>query len=76
MCTTGCTGHPLYNPMFSFTSSQVTGKGWGITYADGSGVKAQQYRDTVGVGGISVKNMTFAAVTSESGHMTSADGIL
>ncbi|KAL1950396.1 hypothetical protein VTO73DRAFT_5520 [Trametes versicolor] len=71
-----CGSHALYDPSASSSGSKQNGT-FSIQYGDGSTTSGLPYTDTVTVGGITVTNQVFAAVTNESAQFTSdpADGV-
>jgi cathepsin D len=52
-CDSTCTGHTLYDPNLSSTSSDV-GESFDIQHGDDSTVSGEQYRDTVSIAGYQV----------------------
>ncbi|KAH8986114.1 acid protease [Lactarius akahatsu] len=78
-CDSTCSGHTLYHPSKSSTSSDV-GKTFKLRYTDGSAVSGEQYTDTVTVAGYKASQQRLGAATTYfSGFQSDrfpADGIL
>lgn len=66
LSTSSQSGHDIYNPSKSTTSSKKTGYTWSITYGDGSGAKGNVYADKVVVGGVTATSQAVEAATSIS----------
>ncbi|KAI9444480.1 acid protease [Lactarius indigo] len=78
-CDSSCSGHTLYNPKSSSTSSDVR-QTFELQYADGSTVSGEQYTDTVTLAGYKATRQTLGAATTFSSEFQSdqfpADGVL
>jgi len=78
-CSESCSGHTVYDPSSSSTSSDV-GQTFTLTYGDGSSVKGEQYTDTVGIAGLTAKSQTLGAASQYSSSFSSdnfpADGLM
>ncbi|KAH9951511.1 acid protease [Amylocystis lapponica] len=72
-----CEGKDLYDPLQSRTSVSQPGT-FSTEYGGGSPVSGPIYSDTVKIGGVTVTNQTFSAVTSLSSQFEGSpqDGIL
>ncbi|MCJ1472237.1 Type I transmembrane sorting receptor [Lambiella insularis] len=72
-------GHNLYNPAKSSTSSVDSGATWSISYGDGSSSSGDVYFDTVSVGASTVTSMAVEAAKTVSSSFvsdTDIDGLL
>ncbi|KAH8997788.1 acid protease [Lactarius hatsudake] len=78
-CDSTCSGHTLYNPESSSTSSDV-GQPFSLQYGDGSTVSGEQYTDTVTLAGFKATLQRLGAATTYSSGFQSdqfpADGLL
>ncbi|KAH9166889.1 acid protease [Lactarius sanguifluus] len=78
-CDSTCSGHKLYDPSASSTSSDV-GEPFSHQYGDGSAVSGEQYNDTVTLAGYTATAQRLGAATNYStGFQSSqfpADGLL
>ncbi|KAH9041267.1 acid protease [Lactarius pseudohatsudake] len=79
-CDSTCSGHTLYNPESSSTSSDI-GQPFFLQYGDGSStVSGEQYADTVTLAGFKATRQTFGAATTYSRAFESdrfpVDGLL
>ncbi|KAH9030179.1 acid protease [Lactarius hengduanensis] len=78
-CDLTCSGHTLYNPKSSSTSSDV-GQSFELQYGDGSTVSGEQYTDTVTLAGFEATRQRLGAATTYSSGFESdqfpADGLL
>lgn len=71
-CTSSsCSGHKLYDPSASSTSSDL-GKTFSLTYGDGSTVSGEQYTETVAVAGLTATTQTFGVASSYSAGLASS----
>ena len=62
-----CKSAGSYSPASSRTSQNLNTR-FDIKYGDGSYAKGKLYKDTVGIGGVSVRDQLFANVWSTSAH--------
>ena len=62
-----CKSAGSYSPASSRTSQNLNTR-FDIKYGDGSYAKGKLYKDTVGIGGVSVRDQLFANVRSTSAH--------
>ena len=62
-----CKNNGSYSPAASSTSQNLNTP-FEIKYADGSVAQGNLYQDTVGIGGVSVRDQLFANVRSTSAH--------
>ncbi|KAI0126914.1 eukaryotic aspartyl protease [Xylariales sp. AK1849] len=72
-------GQTIYNIKQSSTAQQMTGASWSISYGDGSSSGGSVFKDTVSVGGITVKSQAVEAAQNVSSSFTqraSTDGLL
>ncbi|KKA30325.1 hypothetical protein TD95_005077 [Thielaviopsis punctulata] len=72
-------GHSVYNPSRSSSSSLMSGESWSISYGDGSSSSGVVYSDIVSVGGLAVKGQAVEAATkisSEFSSETDLDGLM
>ncbi|KAH9019320.1 acid protease [Lactarius deliciosus] len=78
-CGWTCSGHTLYHPSRSSTSSDV-GQTFRLLYTDGSAVSGEQYTDTVTIAGYEASQQRLGAATTYSSGFQSdqfpADGVL
>ncbi|KAH8986124.1 acid protease [Lactarius akahatsu] len=78
-CDSSCSGHTLYDPESSSTSSDV-GQSFKLQYTDGSAVSGEQYTDTVTIAGFKATGQRLGAATTYSSGFQSngfpADGLL
>ncbi|KAI0826810.1 acid protease [Trametes gibbosa] len=72
-----CSNHALYDPVKSSTSAKQNGS-FEIHYGDGSHTTGTPFSDTVTIGGVTVQEQFFAAVTTESPEFATdpSDGVL
>lgn len=63
-------GHSVYTPASSSTSSKLSGYSWDISYGDGSGASGTVYTDVVSIGGISFASQAVEAATTISTEFT------
>ncbi|KAK4695443.1 aspergillopepsin I, partial [Lecanoromycetidae sp. Uapishka_2] len=73
------TGHSIYTPSGSTSSSIESGETWSISYGDGSGASGNIYADTVKVGAVTVTSQAVECATSISSQFvsdTDSDGLL
>jgi hypothetical protein len=63
-------GHSVYNPSSSSTSSKLSGYSWDISYGDGSGASGTVYTDVVNIGGVSFAKQAVEAATTISTAFT------
>ncbi|KAH8997777.1 acid protease [Lactarius hatsudake] len=62
-CDSSCSGHTLYDPQSSSTSSEV-GQLFELEYVDGSIVRGEQYTDTVTLAGFTATRQRLGAATT------------
>ncbi|KAI0032971.1 acid protease [Vararia minispora EC-137] len=78
-CDASCSGHTIYNPSTSSTSSDV-GRTFSLAFGDNSTVSGELYTDTVSVAGLIATGQTLGAATTYSaGFQISqfpADGLM
>ncbi|KAI9444474.1 acid protease [Lactarius indigo] len=78
-CGSSCSGHNLYNPKSSSTSSDFR-QPFSLQYGDGSTVSGEQYIDTVTLAGFKATGQRLGAATTYSSGFQSdqfpADGLL
>ncbi|KAH9041264.1 acid protease [Lactarius pseudohatsudake] len=78
-CDSTCSGHKLYDPSSSFTSSDTKQK-FALEYGDGSTVSGEQYTDTVTLAGFKATRQRLGAATTYSSGFQSdefpPDGLL
>jgi cathepsin D len=78
-CDSTCSGHTLYDPSASSTSSDI-GATFSLQYGDGSTVSGDQFVDTVTIAGLTATNQTLGAATQYSQGFESsnfpADGLM
>jgi cathepsin D len=78
-CDSTCSGHTLYNPSASSTSSDL-GTTFSLSYGDGSTVSGEQYTDTVAIAGLTATSQTLGSATQYSSGFESsnfpADGLM
>jgi cathepsin D len=78
-CDSTCSGHTLYDPSASSTSSDV-GSTFSLSYGDGSTVSGEQYTDTVSIQGLTATKQTLGAAKQYSSGFESsnfpADGLM
>jgi len=78
-CDSTCSGHTLYNPSASSTSTDL-GTTFTLSYGDGSTVSGEQYTDTVAVAGLTATEQTLGAASQYSSGFESsnfpADGLM
>ncbi|KAH9166029.1 acid protease [Lactarius sanguifluus] len=78
-CDSTCSGHTLYHPSRSSTSSDV-GQTFKLRYGYGLTVSGEQYTDTVTIAGYEATQQTLGAATTYSSGFQSdqfpADGVL
>jgi aspergillopepsin I len=63
-------GHSVYNPAKSSTSSKLSGYTWDISYGDGSGASGDVYTDVVNIGGVSYSAQAVEAANELSAEFT------
>jgi cathepsin D len=71
-CDSTCSGHTLYDPSASSTSSDV-GTNFTLSYGDGSTVSGEQYTDTVTIAGLTATQQTLGAASQYSSGFESAN---
>ncbi|EIW85581.1 acid protease [Coniophora puteana RWD-64-598 SS2] len=71
-CRSSCAGHNLYIANKSSTSVYVD-ESFNLTYADGSYVTGDQYRDTVSLAGYAAQDQTFGAANEFSDAFSSSN---
>lgn len=71
-------GHSIYNPASSSSSSKLNGYTWSISYGDGSGASGDVYTDKVVVGGVTATKQAVEPASSISTEFQqdSNDGLL
>jgi hypothetical protein len=72
-------GHSVYNPSKSSTSSKLSGYTWSISYGDGSGASGDVYTDVVNIGGVSYSAQAVEAaskISTEFTQDTNNDGLV
>ncbi|KAH8986111.1 acid protease [Lactarius akahatsu] len=78
-CDSTCSGHTLYDPSSSSTSSDA-GQKFELKYGDGSTVSGEQYTDTVTLAGFNATRQRLGVATTYSSGFQSdqfpADGLL
>ncbi|EIW85948.1 acid protease [Coniophora puteana RWD-64-598 SS2] len=78
-CDSTCSGHTVYDPSKSSSSSDV-GQTFSLSYGDGSTVSGEQYTDTVVLAGLTATKQTLGAAKQYSEGFESsqfpADGLL
>ena len=69
--------HTIYDPSNS-TTATATNETWGILYGDGSKASGIVFRDTIEIGGITIKNQAVEAAVVVSGKVLKleSDGLL
>lgn len=79
LASTYQSGHSVYSPTKSSTSSKLTGYTWSISYGDGSGASGDVYTDVVNIGGISYSAQAVEAaskISTEFTQDTDNDGLV
>ncbi|KAH8658154.1 aspartic peptidase domain-containing protein [Xylariales sp. PMI_506] len=70
LATTYQTGHSVYKPTSSSTSTKLTGYTWSISYGDGSSASGDVYTDVVNIGGVSFATQAVEAASKISTEFT------
>lgn len=72
-------GQTIYTPSKSSSATKLSGASWQISYGDGSSSSGDVYKDTVTIGGLTVKNQAVEAAQKVSSSFTSeslTDGLV